>query len=124
MCLIAFALWLMLFFPYRYNRYFEDVYGHKSWSVAAAVVQAVVTIYAMFVNDGHGNPIAWIIVIIVYTICMTWCYRIAKVHGASKSDAVKAVFSQFFAPCLVTAMVVGFVIAVKKVMEFFDKGVE
>jgi O-antigen/teichoic acid export membrane protein len=98
MGLFAFALWLTLFFPYRFNNYFVDVYGYKAWSVGAAVVQAVVTIYAMFTNDGRGNSLAWIIVIIVYATCLIRCYQIAKVHNAAKSDAIKAVFSQIFAP--------------------------
>ncbi len=121
MCLIAVALWLMFFFPYRFNEYFKETYGHKAWSNGAAVLQAICTIFAMLSNNGQGNPIVWVVVIIVYAICLIRCYQIAKVHNATKSDAIKAVFSQLFAPFLVTAMVAGFVIAVNKVMEFFDK---
>ncbi len=75
----------------------------------------------MFSNDGQGNWVVWVIVIIVYILCLTQCHRIALTHGASKTDALKASFSQLFAPCLVTAISAGFVIAVKNVMGFFGK---
>ena len=121
MCLIAVALWLMFFFPHRFNEYFKETYGHKAWSTVAAVLQAICLVFAMFSNDGQGNPVVWVIVLIVYILCLTQCYRIALTHGASKEDALKASFSQFFAPCLVTAIAAGFVIAVNKVMVFFEK---
>lgn len=121
MCLVALALWLMFFFPYRFNEYFKETYGHKAWSTVAALLQAICTVYAMFSNDRQGNPIVWVIVLIVYILCLTQCYRIAIIHGASKTDALKASFSQLFAPCLVTAISAGFVIAVKNVMGFFGK---
>lgn len=121
MCLIAIALWFMFFFPYRFNEYFKETYGHKAWSTGAAVLQAICTIYAMFSNDGQGNPVVWVIVLTVYILCLTQCYRIAIRHGASKTDALKALFSQLFAPCLVTVIAAGFVIAVKNVMALFEK---
>ena len=121
MCIVAIALWLMFFFPYRFNEYFKETYGHKAWSTGAAVLQAICLVYAMFSNNGQGNMIVWTIVIIVYILCLTQCYRIAITHGASKTDAIKASFSQLFAPCPVTAIAAGFVIAVKNVMEFFEK---
>jgi hypothetical protein len=124
MCLVAIALWLIFFFPYRYNEYFKETYGHKAWSSGVAVLQAICTIYAMFSNDGQGNSIVWMIVLIVYILCLTQCYRIAITHGASKTDALKASFSQLFAPFLVTAIVTGFVIAVKNVMGFFEKNTD
>jgi len=121
MCIVAIALWLMFFFPYRFNEYFKETYGHKAWSTGVAVLQAICLVYAMFSNNGQGNMIVWTIVIIVYILCLTQCYRIAITHGASKTDAIKASFSQLFAPCLVTAIAAGFVIAVKNIMEFFEK---
>lgn len=124
MCLIAFALWLMLFFPYRFNEYFKETYGHKAWSTGAAVVQAICIIYAMFSNDGQGNRVVWVIVLMVYIFCLTQCYRIAIKHGASQTDALKASCSQLFAPCLVTAIAAGFVLAVKNVMGFFEKNTD
>lgn len=117
MCIVTIALWLMFFFPYRFNEYFKETYGHKAWSTGAAVLQAICLVFAMFSNDGQGN----MIVIIVYILCLTQCYRIAITHGASKTDALKASFAQLFAPCLVTAIAAGFVIAVKSVMGFFEK---
>jgi len=121
MFLIAVALWLMLFFPYRFNEYFQETYGHKAWSAAAAALQALCTIYAFFSDDGQGSPQAWGLVFIIYILCMVFCYRIALKHGASKKDALKASCSQFFAPCFVTAVAAGFVITVKNVMKLFDK---
>lgn len=122
MCLIAVALWLMFFFPYRFNEYFKETYGHKAWSTGAAVLQAICLVFAIFSYDGQDNSVVWLIVLIVYLLCMTQCYRIALKNGASKADARKASFSQLFAPCLVTAIAAGFVITVNKVMEFFEKG--
>lgn len=121
MCLVAIALWLMFFFPYRFNEYFKETYGYKAWSTGAAVLQAICLVYAMFSNDGQGYPIVWVIVLVIYIVCVTQCYRIAITHGASKTDALKASVSQIFAPCLVTAIAAGFVIAVNKVMGFFEK---
>ena len=54
MCLIAVALWLMFFFPYRFNEYFKETYGHKAWSTVAAVLQAICLVFAMFSNDGQN----------------------------------------------------------------------
>lgn len=121
MCLIAVILWLMFFFPYQFNEYFIETYGHKAWSTVVAVLQAICLVYAMVLNDGQGNIVVWLIVVIVYLLCMTKCYRIALTYGASKADALKASFSQLFAPCLVVAIAVGFVIGVNKVMKLFEK---
>ena len=82
MCLIAVALWLMFFFPYRFNEYFKETYGHKAWSTVVAVLQAICLIFVMFSNNGQGTPVVCLIVLIVYLLCITQCYRIALTHGA------------------------------------------